>query len=111
MTDFPAFIDSLPELDVNLPGLTGRLLQAESHQVAFLSFAEEVVVPEHRHAAQWELVVAGEVDLTVAGETRIHRAGDSFHIPAGVPHSAVVKAGYRAVAVFDEPTRYRARGA
>jgi quercetin dioxygenase-like cupin family protein len=109
MTGFPEFVDGLPELDIDLPGVSGRLLQAENHQVVFIHFAERTLVPEHSHAAQWELVVAGEVELTRDGETRTHRAGDSFTIPAGVPHGAVVHAGYRAVIVFDQADRYRAR--
>jgi quercetin dioxygenase-like cupin family protein len=109
MSDFPPFLDRLPELDVDLPGFSGRLLQAAAHQVAFMRFDEEVTVPEHSHGEQWELVVAGEVALTVEGETRTYRVGESFHIPAGTPHAAVVRAGYRGLAVFDQPDRYQAR--
>jgi quercetin dioxygenase-like cupin family protein len=108
MFQFPDFIQRLPEIDVDLPGFTGRLLQGLDHQAVLMSFDEDVIVPEHHHGAQWELVVAGEVELTIDGETRTYRAGDSFHIPAGVPHGGLVKAGYRAVAFFDEPARYRA---
>jgi quercetin dioxygenase-like cupin family protein len=109
MNDFPAFLDHLPELDVDLPGFSGRLLQAESHQIAFMRFDTDVVVPEHRHGEQWELVVAGELELTMGGESRTYRVGESFHIPAETPHSAAVKAGYRGLAIFDQPDRYRAR--
>ena len=111
MFQFPPFIDQLPEIDITLPGFTGRLLQAAAHQVALMSFDEDVVVPEHSHGEQWEFVVAGEVELTVGGTTRTYGQGDSFHIPAGAPHGALVKAGYRAVAFFDEAQRYQARGA
>ena len=111
MFQFPDFIHRLPEIAVDLPGFTGRLLQARDHQAVLMSFDEDVVVPEHSHAEQWEFVVAGEVELTIDGVTRTYRTGDSFHIPAGVPHGGVVKAGYRAVAFFDEPERYRAREA
>jgi len=109
LTDFPAFIDHLPELDVALPGFSGRLLQGATQQVAFMRFDREVAVPEHTHGEQWELAIAGEVVLTVAGATRTYRAGESFHIPAGAPHSAVVRAGYRGIGFFAQPDRYRAR--
>ncbi len=109
MFQFPQFIQNLPEADVDLPGFTGRLLQSPDHQAVLMSFDEDVVVPEHSHAEQWEFVVAGEVELTIDGATRTYRTGDSFHIPAGVTHGGLVKAGYRAVAFFDEPERYRPR--
>ena len=44
------------------------------------------------------------------GAPRTYRAGDRFFIPAGVRHSAVVSAGYRAVMVFNSPDRYKAKG-
>ena len=110
MFQFPDFIQRLPEVDVDLPGFSGRLLQALDHQAVLMSFDADVVVPEHEHGDQWEFVVAGEVELTVDGVTRTYRPGDSVHIPAGTPHGASVKAGYRAVAFFDEPERYRVRG-
>ena len=78
-------------------------------QVVLMTFDEDVEVPEHTHGEQWEFVVSGEVELTIEGVTRTYRTGESFHIPAGAPHGGVVKAGYRAVAFFDEPARYRAR--
>ena len=109
MFDFPSFFDKLPEVDLELPGFTGRLLQGSDQQVVLMSFDEDVVVPEHSHGEQWEFVVAGEVELTIEGAARTYRAGESFHIPAKAPHGGVVKAGYRAVAFFDEPERYRAR--
>ncbi|HOX25708.1 MAG TPA: cupin domain-containing protein [Candidatus Krumholzibacteria bacterium] len=108
MFEFPAFLDRLPEFDLGLPGFRGRLLQGATQQAALMSFDQEVVVPEHSHGEQWELVVAGEVVLTAGGATRTYRVGESFHIPAGALHSAVVKAGYRSVAFFAQPDRYRA---
>ena len=107
--DFPEFIRALPELDIDLKGVSGHLMQAGPQQVAFVRFDEDVEVPEHSHRAQWELVVAGEVHLRLEGEEHRSRPGDAFYIPAGVPHSATVKSGYRAVIFFDQPDRYRAR--
>jgi quercetin dioxygenase-like cupin family protein len=109
MRDFPDLVTRLPELAIDLPGVSGHLLQAEHHQVAFIRFDQDIVVPEHAHATQWEIVLSGEVELTVGGCTRSYRAGESFCIPAGEPHGAHVKAGYRAVILFEEASRYRAR--
>ena len=109
MKDFPDFIRRLPELDIPLPAVSGHLLQGANHQVAFVRFAEDTVVPAHSHSAQWELVVSGQVRLRIGGEEKLYISGESFYIPAGVEHGATVSAGYRAVVFVDEPNRYAAR--
>ena len=111
MQEFPAFISTLPTVDIPFPGISAHLLQGESHQVIFMQASEDTPVPEHSHRAQWELVIAGKVDLTIGGETTAYRAGESFYIPAGVPHGALVHAGFRSVIFFDQADRYRAGGA
>lgn len=107
---FPDFITRLPLADLPFPGLTGWILQGETSQLLFLEADAEVTVPEHAHAAQWGMVVAGTLELTVAGVNRTCRAGDSYVIPAGAPHRAVLRPGCRAIDFFADPARYRARG-
>jgi len=109
MKEFPEFITKLPELDMPFDGVSGHLLQGESQQVAFARFDKDVEVPMHSHRAQWELVIAGEVRLTMEREERTYREGESFYIPEGVEHAGKVKAGYRAVIFFDQTDRYRAK--
>lgn len=109
MSDFPEFITRLPELDIPFDGASGHLLQGKDQQAAFVWFEDETVVPEHSHAAQWELVVAGELRLTVDGIENTYREGDSFYVPAGAVHGAFVGAGYRAVMFFDQPDRYQSK--
>ena len=48
--------------------------------------------------------------LTIDGRTRTYRRGDEYLIPAGVSHSARLKAGLRIIDFFDDPDRYRPRG-
>ena len=55
------------------------------------------------------LLVAEELRLTVDGVENTYREGDSFFIPAGAVHGAVVGAGYRAVIFFDQADRYQAK--
>ncbi len=109
MSEFPEFIRRLPEAQLPFAGVTGRLLQGARNQVVFFSFAQDVAVPEHSHGAQWEIVVAGEVRLKLQGEERTYRPGDAFFVPAGAPHSALVRAGFQSIAVFDQADRYRAK--
>jgi quercetin dioxygenase-like cupin family protein len=109
MRDFPEFITRLPELDLPFEGVWGHLLQGQEHQVAFIAFDRDTLVPSHRHRAQWEVVLAGEVRLTTSAGERTYTAGQSFELAAGEEHGATVMAGYRAVILFDQADRYQAR--
>ena len=104
---FPDFVKALPEVDLPLPGARGWMIQGEKQQVVFLEFDQDVKVPEHAHDEQWELALAGSVVLTREGEETEYRAGDSFFIPAGVPHAGSIKGGYKAMLVFNSPDRYK----
>jgi quercetin dioxygenase-like cupin family protein len=53
--------------------------------------------------------LSGNVVLHREGRSEEHGPGQSFLIPAGVPHAATVRAGYRALIVFNERDRYRAK--
>jgi quercetin dioxygenase-like cupin family protein len=106
---FPEFVTGLTEADVPFGGVRAWLIQDDRNQVVFLEFSKTVDGPEHAHREQWEIVLSGSLRLRMGGEERVYRAGDAFLIPAGVPHSAEVQAGYRALIVFNEPGRYRAK--
>lgn len=106
---YPDMIDRLPDVDLDLPGVRGKLLQGSRQQVVFFEIEPIGAIAPHRHAAQWGVVVEGEMDLTIDGETRTYRAGDSYYVPAGVEHGATFRTPFKAIDVFDEPDRYRAR--
>jgi len=77
------------------PGYAGALarfwLRAE---VIERRWAPGEVVETHTHPFDARaLVTAGELWLTHAGETRHLRAGDTFHVPEGAPHSERYGAG------------------
>ncbi|MDD5306957.1 MAG: cupin domain-containing protein [Deltaproteobacteria bacterium] len=103
---FPEPIRKLPQADIPLDGLKAYLSQAESHQILFMEFAKDVELPEHSHAAQWGIVVEGQLEIVVDGEPRTYRKGEHYHIPAGVRHSSKIHAGYADVTFFDQPDRY-----
>jgi hypothetical protein len=108
---WPDFIRSLPEVELPFPGARGWMIQGTDQQVVFIEFDDDVEVPEHAHAEQLELAVAGGVVLRSAGKSTHYAAGDSFFIPAGVPHAATVHAGYKAMIVFNARDRYKPRAA
>lgn len=107
MASFPDLFRNLPEADVPFKDARVRLLQGPTASAIFLEAKEDMTVPEHRHGAQWGIVVDGELDLTIGSERRVRRRGDEYHIPAGVPHAAVLRRGTRVIDVFDDPNRYR----
>lgn len=108
---FPELLRKLPEADLPLRGATAYLAQAPTHQVLFMTFAEDVELPEHAHASQWGVVLDGEIELTIGGQRAIYHKGDQYHIPAGVLHSGRIRAGFSALDVFDQPDRYATRAA
>ena len=107
---FPEPVRRLPEADIPLSGLRAYLSQAEDHQILFMEFEEDAELPEHSHEGQFAVVVEGRLDLTIGGVEHTFTRGDRYYIPAGVPHSARVHAGYADVTFFDQRERYRARG-
>lgn len=105
---FPDFISSFPALDVPFPEdvVQTAVIKSDAGLVAFFTFLKDMELPVHSHGAQWGTVVEGEIEFTIGGETKIYRAGDSYSIPAGVEHGAIIKAGARVIDVFEEADRY-----
>ncbi len=103
---FPQPVLNLPKADIPLPGVCAYLSQGEDHQVIFMEFAEDVILPPHSHAAQWGVVLEGAIELTINGVTRTYRKGDRYFIPAETEHYGKIYAGYADVTYFDQKDRY-----
>ncbi len=104
--EFPQFVRKLPRADLPLEELKGWLLRGEDGQVLLLQVDQEQSVPEHTHGDQWGIVIDGEMELTVAGRTDTYRRGDSYFIPAGTPHKAILHEGIRVLDLFADRDRY-----
>lgn len=104
---FPPMIEDLPDIDLPMEGVRGKLLQGTDNQVVFFDIQATGVIPEHSHGAQWGIIVEGQVELTIGGQTRTYQKGDAYYIPAGVPHSARSTVPFKALDVFDDVDRYR----
>lgn len=109
MNPFAAWIRELPEVQTPFDGLDGRLLSSPHGQAVFFRAVEDVEVPPHSHGAQWGIVVAGRLELTVGGETGIYEPGDTYDIGGGEEHSARLEAGSCVIDVFRDPDRYESR--
>lgn len=103
---FPDPIRQLPLADIPLAGLTAYLSQADTHQILFMEFQNDVELPEHAHGAQIGIVLEGRIELIIAGEQHYYTKGDRYFIPEGVQHSGKILAGYADVTFFAEPNRY-----
>jgi quercetin dioxygenase-like cupin family protein len=107
MSIFPAPILNLPEADIPLAGIKAYLSQGNNHQIIFMEFSEEVDLPEHAHAAQWGVVLAGKIALTINGIEHTFQTGDNYYIPEGAVHFGKIYAGYADMTYFAEGARYK----
>jgi len=104
---FPEPILNLPEADIPIKGVNAFLSQGNNHQIIFMSFSEDVDLPEHSHESQWGIVLEGKIDLTIDGVKNTYQKGDRYFIPKGVKHSGKIYAGYADITFFNEKYRYR----
>ena len=107
---FPDMIENLPDIDININGVRGRLLQASDKQIVFFDLDPVGRIPPHSHGAQWGIIVSGEIELRIGASTRVLRKGDSYFIPAGVEHEVRILMPSQAIDIFDDPNRYQAKG-
>jgi quercetin dioxygenase-like cupin family protein len=108
---FPDFIRSLPQPDSPLEGLEAWMLQTRQAMGMFFELPDGVHVPEHAHGAQWGVVLEGTIEFTIGGVTRVYGRGDTYFVPDGVSHEAVIHPGYVGIDVFADADRYRPKQA
>lgn len=106
---FPEMIREMPKADIPFKGVTGWISQSDNHQIVFMDIEPIGKVDEHKHAAQWGIVIDGEMELTIGGETKLYQKGDYYFIPEGVLHSAVFNKQTRVIDYFKEKGRYKAK--
>lgn len=49
---FPQPILDLPEANIPIAGIKAYISQSETHQIILMEFANDINMPEYRHAAQ-----------------------------------------------------------
>ncbi len=105
--DFPKMITDLPRADIPFKGVKGWIHQGENQQIVFMDIDPIGEVSEHTHGDQFGVVLDGEMTLTIGGESKLYKKGDSYVIPAGVPHSAVFHSQVKVIDFFNEKERYK----
>jgi quercetin dioxygenase-like cupin family protein len=108
-TVYPDMIRDLPEINIQVEGIRGWLLQGGDRQVIFFDIQPVGEIPPHTHCAQWGIMLKGEMSLTIDGATRVYRKGDWYYIPGDVMHSANFLSHVNVIDVFDAPDRYSAK--
>lgn len=104
---FPEIISNLPKAKIPLAGIDSFLFQGKDQQILFMEFSEDVAIPEHSHEAQWGVVLEGEIELHLEGKQLVLKKGDTYFIPASAKHSAMIKAGYKDLTLFNQQDRYK----
>jgi quercetin dioxygenase-like cupin family protein len=82
------------------------MISGPDGQAVFFRAGERVEVPPHSHGAQWGTVVTGLLHLTIDGEGGTYEPGETYDIPIGAEHSAILEAGTCVIDVFADPDRY-----
>ena len=91
-------------------GIAGRTIHGERITLSLLELEPNCVVPEHSHAnEQVGLLIEGSVEFTIGGETKTYGRGDTYFVPDGVAHRAVLSPGFVGIDVFADADRYSAR--
>jgi quercetin dioxygenase-like cupin family protein len=106
---FPEMITNLPEADIPIEGVQSHLFQGEGQQFVFMSFENDVEVPEHSHEGQWGVVLDGEIELAIDGKKYTFKKGDTYFVPKGIKHGARIRRGYKDLTLFDQKDRYKAK--
>ena len=106
MNPYARWIQDLPQVDTPFEGLEGRMISGPDGQAVFFRAAERFEVPPHAHGAQWGIVVTGLLHLTIDGEPATYEAGETYDIPGGAEHTAILEAGTCVIDVFQDPDRY-----
>jgi quercetin dioxygenase-like cupin family protein len=106
LNPYALWIQNLPQVDTPFDGMDGRMISGPDGQAVFFRAEERVEVPAHAHGAQWGVVVTGLLHLTIDGERGTYEPGETYDIPDGAEHSAILEAGTCVIDVFQDPNRY-----
>ena len=106
---FPNIITDLPQVESPIAGLNAYLVQGSDQQVVFMSFENDVEIPEHAHEAEWAVVLEGKIELTINDKKQIYEKGETYFIPKNVRHSSKISAGYKGISLFNQRDRYKVR--
>jgi len=104
---YAQFMKNLPQAAIPIQGVNGYILGSPTSQAVFLEIPAGTRIPPHSHGEQWGVVVSGELEFTLDGQTVKRGQGDSYLVPNGAEHSALMLTDCRIIEVFDVPDRWK----
>lgn len=102
----PEMITRLPEIETPIDSVKGYLIQGESNQSIFFIVSEGTYLPEHSHAAQWGVVLKGKFEIIINNKKKLYKKGDSYFVPANVPHAGNYITDVVSFDVFDDKNKF-----
>ena len=103
-------LNELSALEI-APGISARVVTADTFTVAHVSIKAGSLLPEHAHYHEQVInVTEGKLELTVEGTSYVLEAGKVMVLPPNVPHSGIALTDVKVVDVF-HPIREDFRGA
>jgi quercetin dioxygenase-like cupin family protein len=87
------------------PGLLAHEVRGDRVAFALIEMEPNVPVAEHSHPnEQLGFILKGTFTFIIGGEKRVLKPGDTYSIPAGVPHEGLAgPEGTVAVDIFSPP--------
>jgi quercetin dioxygenase-like cupin family protein len=87
-------------------GVVARIVETERVTLAVVELDPNSVVPEHRHEnEQLGILLSGVLTFRIGDETRELRTGDTWCVPANVPHNVATASEGAVVAEVFAPAR------
>ena len=105
-TPGPSWLKADQEASITpVPGVHIRSMSGDRLMFIFVRIDPHAEVPPHQHVnEQVGTVIEGAMTITIGGESRVVSAGEAYHIPANVPHSAKTdEHGCLVIDVFSPP--------
>jgi quercetin dioxygenase-like cupin family protein len=85
-------------------GIRIQVASGERLMLSFVEISEGANMPIHSHShEQAGIVLDGEIEFTISMETRILKSGQSYLIPANVPHGVKPVCRARVLDIFSPP--------
>jgi len=105
---YPEFMKRFPARDIPFPAdvFKTHAIRSDAGLVVFFDFLQDVTLPAHSHLAQWGTFLCGQIEMVIGGITKTVKPGNKWDIPADVEHRVRIKAGSKALDVFEAPDRY-----
>ncbi|MEO8405157.1 MAG: cupin domain-containing protein [Chitinophagaceae bacterium] len=83
------------------PGIKAEILQTQNLTIGYSFLKMGSVIPRHHHPEEAiDIMIEGELEMSVGDKTEIIRPGMMILVPSDIPHEAKALTDCRVVSVF-----------